>query len=215
MLNTKNMDWNDLLSNERLRWTPKPKRLDLDPFFIDEDNIICSQPFRRMKGKTQVHPLSDNDHVRTRLTHSLEVSSIGFALGALVGKQVLDIHHLDEFRANDIGQIVKAACLAHDIGNPPFGHIGEKAIEEWFIKDTTFKKRVKNELSGKELIDFEKFDGNAQGLRILTNKENYRNDGGLRLTYATLGALMKYPWGSSSKLAANGKFGIFLTEKNT
>jgi dGTPase len=212
------MSWTRLLSTRRLRrLANKPTRPDLNPFFEDEDRIVFSQPFRRLKDKTQVHPLSDNDHVRTRLTHSLEVATIGHALGSLVGKEIFERYRPQDIRADDIGKIVRAACLAHDIGNPPFGHTGETAICEWF-KEASKNRKSENLLFGKEMSpaqksDFYNFDGNAQGFRIVTQTENYKNKGGLQLTYATLGALMKYPWPSNANPKDESKFGFYQSEK--
>lgn len=167
------MDWKKLLCTARLR-RPREKAgtyLDLDPFQHDLDRIIFSQPFRRLQAKTQVHPLSDNDHVRTRLTHSMEVSNVGSQLGYLVGKVIQGRHGLDkQCTAYRISLLVQAACLAHDIGHPPFGHAGEQAIRDWFIG----KDHILNDLTLAEKEDLISFDGNAQGFRILTEIENYR-----------------------------------------
>ncbi len=209
------MQWDRLLDIERLRRPAmKPLRFDLDPFHLDLDRIMFSQPFRRLKDKTQVHPLSDNDHVRTRLTHSLEVAAIGYTLGALVGPEIIRRHQLESLRPDGIGSLVHAACLAHDIGNPPFGHIGEYAIREWFCNRENSEWLFNEEISGAQKSDFHNFDGNAQGFRTITQLENYKGDGGLQLTYATLGALMKYPWPSDHRNATGGKFGFFQSEKH-
>ena len=204
------MSWNKLLNEDRLcRPKNRPLRPEgLNPFFEDEDRIVFSQPFRRLKDKTQVHPLSDNDHVRTRLTHSLEVAAIGEALGNLVGNVLTHRGSILNTRAADIGMIVRAACLAHDIGNPPFGHVGEFAIREWFgMKIKSLKK-----LNAHQKADLCNFDGNAQGFRIVTELENYKGDGGLQLTYVTLAALMKYPWSSIADPTGQRKFGFNESE---
>jgi dGTPase len=129
------MDWNRLLSSTRFRSQGVPAMVEdgRSEFQKDCDRIVFSRPFRRLQGKTQVHPLPDNDHVHTRLTHTLEVASVGRSLGARVG---LALHHAgalpSDITPSDVGAILQAACLAHDIGNPPFGHAGEEAIRGWF-----------------------------------------------------------------------------------
>jgi dGTPase len=145
-----------------------------------------------MQDKTQVFPLSKIDYVRTRLTHSLEASSIGRSLGTLVGERVIARHGLDAFEAADFGAICAAACLAHDIGNPPFGHSGEDAIRHWAQTGDYGARRVAM-LHGSQREDFLAFEGNAQGFRIITRLQNPDNLGGLQLTAATLAAFTKYP----------------------
>lgn len=184
-------------------------------FEQDYDRIIFSHPFRRLQDKTQVHPLPEHDFVHTRLTHSLEVSSVGRSLGKRVGDVILQRH--PELAATyslfDFGAIVAAASLAHDLGNPPFGHAGEDAISDFFLHHpagNAFKDHVTEE-AWNDLI---RFEGNAQGFRIL-NKELY----GLRLTYATLGAFTKYPCPAffphrNKKRKSQKKFGFFQTEKD-
>jgi len=210
------MDWKKLLNTERLKRpkTKKPPDLQFRPFFEDQDRILFSQPFRRLQAKTQVHPLSDNDHVRTRLTHSIEVGTIGYAIGCLVGRGVIARHRLKRFREDDFGHLVQAACYGHDIGNPPFGHIGELAIRGWFRENGEGNKKVFNDdMSNAQRKDLTHFDGNAQGFRILTQIENYKwNRGGMQLTLATLGAFMKYPWDSNNDPTGRGKFSIFQSE---
>ncbi|MEX2336200.1 MAG: dNTP triphosphohydrolase, partial [Fulvivirga sp.] len=182
----------------------------------DYDRIIFSHPFRRLQDKTQVHPLPEHDFVHTRLTHSLEVSSVGRSLGKRVGRVLLERHKdlADKFSVHDFGAIVAAASLAHDIGNPPFGHSGEDAISEFFLhheKGKCFKESV-DEWQWQDITNFE---GNAQGFRVL-NKERYQ---GLKLTYATLAAFSKYPRKSLFTPAdkarrSQKKFGFFKTESN-
>ena len=187
------MQWPQLLSRARLGATEPPRastaRTD---FQRDLDRIVFSSAFRRMQDKTQVFPLSKVDYVRTRLTHSLEASSIGRSLGTLVGEQVIARHGLDGFEAADFGGICAAACLAHDIGNPPFGHSGEDAIRHWAHTGDYGARRVAM-LHGSEREDFLCFEGNAQGFRIVTRLQNPDNVGGLQLTVATLAAFTKYP----------------------
>ena len=187
------MQWQRLLSRARLG-SPEPPRASSarTDFQRDFDRVVFSSAFRRMQDKTQVFPLSKVDYVRTRLTHSLEASSIGRSLGTLVGEQVIARHGLDQFEAADFGSIVAAACLAHDIGNPPFGHSGEDAIRHWAQSGEYGAPRV-SMLTGSEREDFLSFEGNSQGFRIVTRLQNPDNDGGLQLTCATLAAFTKYP----------------------
>ena len=187
------MQWQQLLSRARLgsREPPRASSARTD-FQRDFDRVVFSSAFRRMQDKTQVFPLSKVDYVRTRLTHSLEASSIGRSLGTLVGELVIARHQLRGFESADFGSIVAAACLAHDIGNPPFGHSGEDAIRHWAHTGEYGERRVAM-LQGSEREDFLSFEGNAQGFRIITRLQNPDNDGGLQLTCATLAAFTKYP----------------------
>ncbi len=200
------MQWPDLLNRKRLGSQAHPTastaRTD---FQRDFDRIVFSSAFRRMQDKTQVFPLSKIDYVRTRLTHSLEASSIGRSLGTLVGEQVIKRHQLPEMEAADFGNICAAACLAHDIGNPPFGHSGEDAIRHWATTADYGRSRVAA-LRESEREDFLAFEGNAQGFRILTRLQNPDNPGGLQLTYATLAAFTKYP--RESYLGGNRMGGV-------
>jgi len=216
------MNWEQLLSLKRFGDTKKRIRNQQDEtrigFEVDYDRIIFSDSFRSLQDKTQVIPLSKTDFVHTRLTHSLEVSVVGRSLGRIVGKQLLDKYpELEQlgYQANDFGAIVASACLAHDIGNPPFGHSGEKAIGEYF--KTGKGIHFKNQLSDKEWQDLIDFEGNANGFKILTESRE-GVEGGLRLSYATLGAFMKYPKESLPKKPtthiADKKFGFFQSEKN-
>ncbi len=214
------MDWNQLLSLKRYGDTQKRFRNLQDEtrlgFEVDYDRIIFSDSFRSLQDKTQVVPLSKTDFVHTRLTHSLEVSVVARSLGRIVGEKVLEKHpELTDlgYKMNDFGAIVATAALAHDIGNPPFGHSGEKAIGEYFINGNG--KNYKEKLTKKQWQDLIDFEGNANGFRILTeNKEGI--EGGLRLSYATLGAFLKYPKESLPKKPtthiADKKYGIFQSE---
>jgi dGTPase len=215
------MNWEQLLSLKRQGDTSKRLRKEQDDtrlgFEVDYDRIIFSSAFRSLQDKTQVIPLSKTDFVHTRLTHSLEVSVVGRSLGRLVGKKIIEKHpYLQEihgFQMNDFGAIVAAAALAHDIGNPPFGHSGEKAIGEYFSigKGQKYKERVTDK-EWQDLIDFE---GNANGFSVLTSSRP-GNEGGLRISYATLGAFMKYPKESLPKKPtsniADKKYGFFQTD---
>ncbi len=187
------MQWQQLLSRARLG-SPEPPQASSarTDFQRDFDRVVFCSAFRRMQDKTQVFPLSEVDYIRTRLTHSLEASSIGRSLGTLTGEQVIARHGLVDFEAADFGGIVAAACLAHDVGNPPFGHSGEDAIRHWACDSDYGACRVAL-LGGSQREDFRLFEGNAQGFRIVTRLQNPDNVGGLQLTYATLAAFTKYP----------------------
>ena len=216
------MNWEQLLSLKRFGDTNKRIRKEQDEtrlgFEVDYDRVIFSSEFRSLQDKTQVIPLSQTDFVHTRLTHSLEVSVVGRSLGRKVGTMLIEKHpHLQKvhgYQANDFGAIVAAAALAHDIGNPPFGHSGEKAIGEFF--KTGNGKQFKNQLSDKEYQDLCDFEGNANGFKILTESRQGR-EGGLRLSYATLGAFTKYPKESLPKKPtrhiADKKYGFFQSER--
>lgn len=187
------MQWHRLLSAERCGGIEPTDTLEIGrtPFHKDQDKIIFSSAFRRLDRKTQVHPLNENDHIHTRLTHSLEVSCIGRSLGTRVG-QGLQSSLPKQITPADVGAIVQAACLAHDIGNPPYGHSGEDAIRQW-LQDT-HNAHLLEGLSALERIDLQTFEGNAQGFRLVTQVESHRFQGGMRLTNATLGTFLKYPW---------------------
>lgn len=216
------MNWEQLLSLKRYGDTNKRIRKEQDEtrlgFEVDYDRIIFSSEFRSLQDKTQVIPLSQTDFVHTRLTHSLEVSVVGRSLGRQVGLKVLEKYpHLKEihgYQANDFGAIVAAAALAHDIGNPPFGHSGEKAIGHFFKSGQG--TQYKDLLTGKEYQDLCDFEGNANGFKILT-QDTVGKLGGLRLSYSTLGAFMKYPKESLPKKPtrhiADKKYGYFQSDK--
>ena len=216
------MQWEQLLSLERQGDKGKRLRKEQDDtrlgFEVDYDRIIFSSAFRSLQDKTQVIPLSKTDFVHTRLTHSLEVSVVGRSLGRLVGKKIIEKYpHLKEvhgFHMNDFGAIVAAASLAHDIGNPPFGHSGEKAIGEYFCIGNG--QRFKANLSDKQWQDLIDFEGNANGFSVLTASRP-GIEGGLRISYATLGAFMKYPKESLPKKPtgeiSDKKYGFFQTDK--
>ncbi|MDQ2070840.1 deoxyguanosinetriphosphate triphosphohydrolase [Natronospira bacteriovora] len=206
------MDWKRLLSSQRFkdggRLRPAHEGLPSarTVFHKDHDRLVFSHAFRRLGRKTQVHPMSKNDHIHTRLTHTIEVGSVGRSLGSEIGGWLEDNGVLpNDFNHADIGVITQAACLAHDIGNPPFGHAGEEAIKDWFKEN---KGLIKDQLSEDELNDFTKFDGNAQGLRTITTIENHLFDGGLRLTLPTIATSIKYPW-NSSHAKTKDKFSVF------
>ena len=178
------------------------------PFQVDVDRLIFSSAFRRLQNKTQVHPLSDNDHVRTRLTHTIEVASVGQSLGLTAGKTICDrLGARATLTPADIGYVVQAGCLAHDIGNPPFGHSGEEAIRDWFRRGERTGAVLPAGLSEREWNDLRHFEGNAQGFRIVTQLEMMRHEGGLRLTCATLGAFSKYPRGTDPAMCGDSYAG--------
>lgn len=209
------MDWARLLSEERLR---RPNALPPEGrnvFQADRDRIVFSAAFRRLADKTQVHPLSENDHVRTRLTHSVEVASVGRSLGTLVGQAVAPKITSRQVSPDDFGYIVEAACLAHDLGNPPFGHSGEQAISDWFSDSNDRAQGILTHLSEHQRLDLTRFEGNAQGFRIMTNLENRKGNGGLQLSYAVLGAFCKYPCPSKmpkGQYVGWKKYGFLATE---
>ena len=216
------MNWEQLLSLKRQGDTSKRLRIEQDNtrlgFEVDYDRIIFSAAFRSLQDKTQVIPLSKTDFVHTRLTHSLEVSVVGRSIGRLVGKKIIEkypyLKEVHGFHMNDFGAIVAAASLAHDIGNPPFGHSGEKAIGEYFSIGNG--QQFKEQLSAKEWQDLIDFEGNANGFSVLTSSRP-GNEGGLRISYATLGAFMKYPKESLPKKPtqniADKKYGFFQADK--
>lgn len=216
------MNWEQLLSLKRQGDTNKRLRCEQDDtrlgFEVDYDRIIFSAAFRSLQDKTQVIPLSKTDFVHTRLTHSLEVSVVGRSIGRLVGKKIIEkypyLQEVHGYQMNDFGAIVAAASLAHDIGNPPFGHSGEKAIGEYFSIGNG--KQYKDQLSAKEWQDLIDFEGNANGFSVLTASRP-GIEGGLRISYATLGAFMKYPKESlpkkPTKNISDKKYGFFQTDK--
>ena len=184
------LNWETLLSATRFGHPASldPNRSD---FHRDYDRIIFSTAFRRLGRKTQVHPFSVNDHVHSRLTHSIEVSSVARSLAITVFNEIKN-EFPKNFNAYHLGTIAQSAALAHDIGNPPFGHAGEAAIRDWFKKNRD--SAPLRDFSDKEMKDFENFDGNAQGVRILSKLEYHFLDGGMRLTYPTVASMMKYPY---------------------
>ncbi|UNU72514.1 deoxyguanosinetriphosphate triphosphohydrolase [Moraxella nasovis] len=181
-------------------------------FHIDYDRVVFSSAFRRLGRKTQVHPFAKHDHTHNRLTHSVEVASVGRSLGNHVGVRLEQGGFLPKgYTPSDIGTVVQVACLAHDLGNPPFGHTGEEALRAWWQKDDN--GRFLQGLTDDEIRDVTTYEGNAMSLRTLTRLEMYRHLGGMRLTSASLGTLLKYPWTSSHHLAYDkGKYNILQSE---
>lgn len=196
--------WEKLLSAERLGAGKAPGTPERTAFQQDYDRIVFTSAFRRMKDKTQVFPLSKSDYVRTRLTHSLEASCVGRSLGAVVGREIIARHGLQHVESGDFGAIVAAACLAHDIGNPPFGHAGEDAIREWFRTSGLLERHP---FTPAQRADFERYEGNAQGFRIVSRLQSPANPGGLQLTSAVLATFTKYPRPSHLETGLDGKSG--------
>lgn len=217
------MNWAQLLSLKRQGDSHKRLRNEQDEtrlgFDVDYDRIIFSPEFRSLQDKTQVIPLSSTDFVHTRLTHSLEVSVVARSLGRKAGVKILENHpalrEIHGYKPNDFGAIVAAAALAHDIGNPPFGHTGEKAIGHFFKYGPGHV--FESELTAKQYQDLCEFEGNANGFKILTQNLEGR-PGGLRLSFATLGAFIKYPKASLPKKPTNHiaskKYGFFQSEED-
>lgn len=216
------MNWTSLLSPRRFRvkagelvssstTTSEHMTTGLrSEFHIDHDRVVFSTAFRRLGRKTQVHPLAQHDHTHNRLTHSVEVASVGRSLGNRVGAMLAEGGHLPAHATPfDIGGIVQVACLAHDIGNPPFGHTGEYALRDWF-RDTA-RQPLLSGLTAAERHDIMTYEGNAHGLRLLCSQEMYLDEGGMRLTAASLGAMVKYPW-TAQTFPARGKFNIYRAE---
>ncbi|WP_245907037.1 deoxyguanosinetriphosphate triphosphohydrolase [Reichenbachiella versicolor] len=212
------MNWNQLLSPLRFGESSNKSTFGgtRSAFEADYDRIIFSRPFRNLQDKTQVFPLPDQDFVHTRLTHSLEVSSVGRSLGKIVGDEILSKHKdLKNISSQDLGSIVGAAALAHDVGNPPFGHSGETAISDYF-KFNPSGKKIKDLVSKNEWSDLTNFEGNAQGFRLLTR--NHRQ--GLKLTLPTLAAFSKYPCPSNFRERIEGKksqkkYGFFDSDEKS
>lgn len=216
------MNWDNLLKLRRfgdLKDRPRLAQNDTRlGFEVDYDRIVFSSAFRSLQDKTQIIPFSKTDFVHTRLTHSLEVSVVGRSLGRMAGKNILqkypDLKDNLGYQINDFGAIVAAASLAHDIGNPPFGHSGEKAIGHYFSHGNG--SRYKNELTDKQYKDLCHFEGNANGFKILTESKA-GTPGGLRLSFATLGAFIKYPKASlpfqPTSHVAHKKFGYFQAQE--
>ena len=208
--------WTKLLSKKRYRASDAIEEDNIEEYYRssfhrDYDRLIFSNSFRRLSSKTQVHPLSKNDHVHNRLTHSLEVASVGRSLGLKAGEFLKAKNN--NINPYDVAYIIQTACLAHDIGNPPFGHAGEEVIKEWFKKNKN--KEFLIDLTKEEASDFHHLDGNAQSLRIVSQLENSYFMGGMRLTFATLGTLVKYPYSSENcEIMGKSKFNFFQSEKD-
>ena len=206
------MNWQQLISNKRLGQEHRhaERHDDRSEFKRDYDRLIYSAPFRRLQNKTQVFPLPGSVFVHNRLTHSLEVSSLGQSLGNDVCTRLKQKHpELANTLFEEIDTIVSAACLAHDMGNPPFGHSGEKAIQTFFTEGEG--KQLKSTVSSQFWNDITHFEGNANAFRLLTHRFFGRRQGGFVMTYSMLASIVKYPF-SSSLAGRHGKFGFFQTE---
>ncbi|HRN16161.1 MAG TPA: deoxyguanosinetriphosphate triphosphohydrolase [Xylanibacter oryzae] len=206
------MNWERLISNKRLGQEHRhmERHDDRTEFRRDYDRLIFSAPFRRLQNKTQVFPLPGSVFVHNRLTHSLEVASVGMSLGTDASQKILAMHpELQSSHISEIGSIVSAACLAHDLGNPPFGHSGEKAIQTFFTEGNGAS--LKSKISKQFWDDITHFEGNANAFRILTHRFNGRREGGFVMTYATLASIVKYPF-ASALAGSHGKFGFFKSE---
>ena len=207
------MNWNQIISTTRLgqeELATNDIKHSRTQFQRDYDRIIFSSPFRRMQNKTQVFPLPGSVFVHNRLTHSLEVASVGRSLGSMFIERAESENLMVENPLfQEIGSVISAACLAHDMGNPPFGHSGEDAIAQFFKKSN--EPRLRNELDEAQWKDFTQFDGNANAFRLLSHRFNGRRDGGFALTYTTLASIVKYPY--ESLLTEKPKFGFFQSEK--
>lgn len=209
------MEWTQLLSGKRFGMEEYHERKhERTDFQRDYDRLIFSSPFRRLQNKTQVFPLPGSIFVHNRLTHSLEVSCVGRSLGNNVAKALMSKYAEGSINFPEIGSIVSAACLAHDMGNPPFGHSGERAISGYFAEGNgkLLEEAIRNEEGRWE--DFLHFEGNANAMRLLTHQFIGRRKGGFALTYSTLASIVKYPH-SSLYSGKKGKFGFFQSEEET
>lgn len=215
-------DLNQLYSSRRTGIQSVKKSNDpRSEFQRDFDRIIFSSAFRRLQNKTQVFPLPGSVFVHNRLTHSLEVSSVGRSLGSLVGNFIAETYKNDlteesiHFYSHDLNNVIASACLCHDIGNPAFGHSGEDAIAAFFIQN---ENDLRKKYSDKEWYDLIHFEGNANAIRVLTHQQNGKSIGGLQLSYSTLSSIAKYPCEAiarDKKYLHRKKFGFFQSQKET
>ena len=206
------MEWKQLISNKRFGQEHKhaERHDDRSEFKRDYDRLIFSSAFRRLQNKTQVFPLPGSIFVHNRLTHSLEVASVGMSIGNDISRRVIQKRpELKETLVEELGTIVSAACLAHDLGNPPFGHSGEKAIQTFFSEGPG--QKIKSMVSSEFWDDITHFEGNANAFRILTHRFKGRRQGGFVMTYSMLASIVKYPF-ASSLAGSHGKFGFFASE---
>ena len=209
------MNWERLLSSKRFGMEEyhTENKHDRTEYQRDYDRLIFSSPFRRLQNKTQVFPLPGSIFVHNRLTHSLEVSSVGRSLGENIGRELRLKYPDSPAHFEEMGSIVSAACLAHDLGNPPFGHSGEKAISTFFSEGKGQELREQIEKEGGRWTDFTCFEGNANAVRLLMHQFKGRRRGGFALTYSTLASIVKYPYSSELSDGKN-KFGFFASEEN-
>ena len=209
------MEWKQLISNKRFGQEHKhaERHDDRSEFKRDYDRLIFSSAFRRLQNKTQVFPLPGSIFVHNRLTHSLEVASVGMSIGNDISRRVIRKRpELKDTLVEEIGTIVSAACLAHDLGNPPFGHSGEKAIQTFFSEGPG--QKIKSMVSSEFWDDITHFEGNANAFRILTHRFKGRRQGGFVMTYSMLASIVKYPF-ASSLAGDHGKFGFFASEADS
>lgn len=211
------LNWNTLLSHKRLGFeheTQNTNDVIRSDFQRDYDRLIFSSPFRRLQNKTQVFPLPGSIFVHNRLTHSLEVASVGRSFGNLLSVGLCERHpEIARDTLFSTGSIISAACIAHDLGNPPFGHSGEQTISHYFIRYDN--NNLHNCITKEQLTDFQNFEGNANAFRLLTHQFTGRRKGGFALTYATLGTLLKYPCSSTDLKEGRSpyeKYGVFQSE---
>ena len=225
-MNTKDK-WTLLLSEKRFREKTSVSDSDTrNPFENDYGRLVSSAPIRRLQDKTQVFPLEQSDYIRTRLTHSLEVSYIASSIGQSIESWLIEQKEIDDKKKGYLSSLLRVSGLIHDLGNPPFGHFGEEAVKKFFkeyFSNSKFLERNEKEklLSTNEISDFENFDGNVQTLRILSKLYYFGDSFGYNLTYSTLASCIKYPCSSlegnkgDSKSINFKKFGYFATEKST
>lgn len=213
------MQWDTLLCDFRMpREGDEPRGSQPDPFRTpfeaDYDRVVFSTAFRRLARKTQVHPMAGHDHVHNRLTHSIEVASVGRSFARRLGGLLVQRREIDAARVEDLCNIVQAACLVHDIGNPPFGHAGEFAIRQWVQShQSLLLEGPEGKVPDGLVWDWLRFEGNSQGFRLACRADDIQTDY-LRLTFATLGAMIKYPWDSADPRAeSTGKHNVFSTER--
>lgn len=210
------MEWGRLINDKRLGLEDfhDPKRGSRSDFQRDFDRLVFSSPFRRLQNKTQVFPLPGSIFVHNRLTHSMEVASVGRSLANEIGSELRVRYHGEPWchKLEALDEIVGAACLAHDLGNPPFGHSGEKAISTFFSEGAG--KVLESEFSESQWADLTHFEGNANSFRLLTHQFRGRRAGGFAMTYSMLASIVKYPY-ESRMAGRKGKFGFFTTEIDT
>ena len=209
------MTWDRLINDKRfgLEHYHDSKPGHRSDFQRDFDRLVFSSPFRRLQNKTQVFPLPGSIFVHNRLTHSMEVSCVGRSLAREISIALREKYAAEPWvsKLDDMGEIVAAACLAHDLGNPPFGHSGEKAISSYFSEGKG--RLLESKLTAGQWNDLTHFEGNANAFRLLTHQFNGRRPGGFAMTYSTLASIVKYPF-ESSLAGAHGKFGFFTSEKD-
>ena len=214
-----NLEWEKLLSRKRQRVSNRERQSDessvvvRNEFESDYDRIVGSSSVRRLQDKAQVFPLQQNDVVRTRLTHSIEVSAVARSLGKAVGRRLERENKFTPDNTDELAAVLQVAGLIHDLGNPPFGHYGEDIIRKWFSDWFSAIKYSRISLSEQEKNDLLYFDGNVQNLRIVSKLQIHNDIYGANFTYATLGTIMKYPWDSVNRPNEKKKFGYFASEE--